>query len=61
MIDQAAELNPDRDAYVFCESRRRATFSEFKIKVTPRDYDDWDRKICKFVFLRWPSGLTDLL
>lgn len=32
-IDKAAEKHPDREAYIFCESGRRATFEEFKVKV----------------------------
>ncbi|XP_028401856.1 acyl-CoA synthetase family member 2, mitochondrial-like isoform X2 [Dendronephthya gigantea] len=30
VVDQAAELYPDRDAYVFCENGRKATFSDLK-------------------------------
>ncbi|CAB3989761.1 AMP-binding [Paramuricea clavata] len=33
VVDSTAEKYPDREAYVFCESGRRATFAELKIKA----------------------------
>ena len=33
LVDRVAENYPDRDAYVFCEDDKRATFQEFKTKV----------------------------
>jgi fatty-acyl-CoA synthase len=32
-IDKIAERFPDREAYVFCEDDKRATFAEFKEEV----------------------------
>lgn len=33
IVDVTSEKHPDREAYVFCESGKRASFAELKSKV----------------------------